>query len=182
MCGSVTNIHPSISKRTVLKIQGMHCAGCVNSIQNFVSELYGINKVEVNLATEKAAIEFDPTKLNLDAIENAIAEIGYKVIYEKLTLTVAGISDSSDSERIEKNLHQVEGIKSASVNYGSSQINLEYNPALISIVDIKRMINNLGYEILSVTTGKSAQDIESKKLRNLFYIGIIFKWKKQPKD
>ena len=174
MRGSVTNIHPSTSKRTVLKIQGMHCAGCVNSIQNFVSELNGINKVEVNLATEKAAIEFDPTKLKLDEIENAIAEIGYKVIYEKLTLNIGGISDSSDSERIEKNFRQMEGIKSVSVNYGSSQINSDYNPALISIADIKRGVNNLGYEILSETTGKSAQDIESKKLRNLFYIGIIF--------
>jgi Cu+-exporting ATPase len=113
------------SKRTVLKIGGMHCAGCVNSIQGFLSELNGLNKVEVNLATEKAAIEFDPEQIRLDAIEKAIAEIGYKVVYEKLTLNILGISDSSDSERIENNLNQMEGIKSVSVNYGNSQINVE---------------------------------------------------------
>ena len=126
------------------------------------------------MATEKASIEFDPKQIKLDAIEKAIAEIGYKVVYEKLTLNIAGISDSSDSERIENNLHQMEGIKSVSVNYGNSQINIEYNPALISSADVRRRISNLGYEILSETTGESAQDIESKKLRNLFYIGMAF--------
>lgn len=175
MAESIANIEDhGRSKRTVLKIGGMHCAGCVNSIQGFLSELNGLKEVEVNLATEKAAIEFDPTQIRLDAIEKAIAEIGYKVVYEKLTLNIAGISDSSDSERIEKNLDQMEGIRTVSVNYGNSQINVEYNPALISTADVRRRVGNLGYEVLSETTGESPQDIESKKLRNLFYIGIIF--------
>jgi Cu+-exporting ATPase len=175
MAESITNIEEhGRAKRTVLKIGGMHCAGCVNSIQGFLSELNGLKKVEVNLATEKAAIEFDPKQIRLDEIEKAIAEIGYKVVYEKLTLNIAGISDSSDSERIEKNLDQMEGIKTVSVNYGNSQINVEYNPALISSADVRRRISNLGYGVLSQTTGESAQDIESKKLRNLFFIGIAF--------
>ena len=121
--GSVLN-H---SKRTVIKIGGMHCAGCVSSIQGFVSELSGVKRVEINLATEKASIEYDPAQVKLDTIEKAIQEIGYKVVYEKIILKVAGISDSSDSQRIENNLKQLEGIKSISVNYGSSQINIEYN-------------------------------------------------------
>ena len=41
-------------KRTVIKIGGMHCAGCVNAIQGYISDLPGIDKIEVNLANEKA--------------------------------------------------------------------------------------------------------------------------------
>jgi len=152
----------------------MHCAGCVNSIQGFVSELHGVKKVEVNLATEKAAIEFDPLQVKLDTIEKAIQEIGYKVIYEKIILKVAGISDSSDAQKIEDNLKHLEGIKSISVNYGSSQINVEYNTALLSLSDVRKRITDFGYEVQSETTGSSAEDIESKKLRHLFYIGIVF--------
>ncbi len=162
------------SKRTVIKIGGMHCAGCVNSIQGFVSELHGVKKVEVNLATEKAAIEFDPLQVKLDTIEKAIQEIGYKVIYEKIILKVAGISDSSDAQKIEDNLKHLEGIKSISVNYGSSQINVEYNTALLSLSNVRKRITDFGYEVQSETTGSSAEDIESKKLRHLFYIGIVF--------
>src|SRR5437899_3739210 len=115
------------TKRTVLKIGGMHCAGCVSSIQKSVSDVPGVNKVEVNLATEKATLEFDQTIVKLDSIEKAIEEIGYKVVYEKLTLKLGGVSDSTDAERIEQKLHRVEGIKFSSVNYGSSQVNIEYN-------------------------------------------------------
>jgi len=63
-------------KRTAIKIGGMHCAGCVNSIQNFVSGLDGVKKCEVNLASEKAVLEFDPNSVDISRIEKAIQEIG----------------------------------------------------------------------------------------------------------
>jgi P-type Cu+ transporter len=116
-----------------------------------------VEKVEVNLANEKAAIEYDATKITIDSVEQAIKEIGYKVVYEKIALKVGGISDLSDSGKIEKNLNQIHGIKSVSVNYGNSQINVEYNPALISTTDVKRRIGDIGYEILSETIGESAK-------------------------
>jgi P-type Cu+ transporter len=165
-------------KRTVIKIGGMHCAGCVNAIQGYISEIPGINKVEVNLANEKAALEYDPSKVKLDTIEKAIEEIGYKVVYEKLILDIEGISDSSDAQRLEKNLLQLgeqDGrIKSASVNYGNSQLNIEYNPVLISLADIRKKIGDLGYKVLSESLGLSSKDIEAKKLKHLFFIGIAF--------
>ena len=162
------------TKRTVLKIGGMHCAGCVSSIQKSVSDVPGVNKVEVNLATEKATLEFDQSKVRLDSIEKAIEEIGYKVVYEKLTLKLGGVSDSTDAERLEQRLHQLDGIKSASVNYGSSQINIEYNSALLSLADIRKKITELGYEILGEDLGISTQDMEARKLKHLFIVGVIF--------
>ena len=87
------------TKRTAIKIGGMHCAGCVNAIQGYVSDLSGVNKVEVNLANEKAVLEYNPSEIKLDTIEKAIEEVGYKVVFEKLVLKVGGISDSSDAQR-----------------------------------------------------------------------------------
>ncbi len=162
------------TKRTILKIGGMHCAGCVSSIQKSVSEVPGVNKVDVNLATEKATLEFDQTKVKLESIEKAIEEIGYTVVYEKLTLKLGGVSDSTDAERLEQRLRQVDGIKSVSANYGSSQISIKYNSALLSLADIRKKITGLGYEILSEDLGVSTQDTEARKLKHLFIVGIIF--------
>ncbi len=164
----------SHSKRTVLKIGGMHCAGCVSSIQGLLSEMSGVKKVEVNLATEKAAIEFDPLHVKLDSMENAIKEIGYKVIYDRILLQIGGISDSADAEKIEQNMINFEGIRSASVNFASSQLNIEYNSALLSLADIRKKITDFGYEVLSETASESAQDIDAKKLRRLFLVGVVF--------
>jgi Cu+-exporting ATPase len=164
----------SRSKRTVIKIGGMHCAGCVNSIQGLISDISGVKKVEVNLTTEKASIEFDPSHIKLDFIENAIKEIGYKVIYERISLQIGGISDSADAKKIEQSLIHIEGIRSASVNYANSQLNIDYNSALLSLADIRKKVTDFGYEVLSETASESAQDMEAKKLKRLFLIGIMF--------
>jgi P-type Cu+ transporter len=179
---SRSQIVSSSNKRTVVKVGGMHCAGCVNAIQGYISDIPGVNKVEVNLANEKAALEYDPSKVKLDTIEKAIEEIGYKVVYEKLILDIEGISDSSDAQRLEQNLLQLGEevdersgrIRSASVNYGNSQLNIEYNPVLISLADIRKKIGDLGYKVLSESLGLSSKDVEAKKLKHLFFIGIAF--------
>jgi Cu+-exporting ATPase len=164
----------SQTKRMAIKIGGMHCAGCVNSIQNYVLEQKGVKTCEVNLAAEKAVLEFDPSSTNLPAIEKAIEEIGYKVVYEKLTIKVGGLTDSSDSNRLEKRLRELEGIKYASVNYGNGQVLVEYNQALLSLSDIRSIINKSGYQILSEELSASAEEIEAKKLKKLFVIGLVF--------
>lgn len=61
-----------------LDIQGMTCANCVRRIQTKVSELEGVNSVAVNLATEKAAISFDPNKIPEANILELITDLGYK--------------------------------------------------------------------------------------------------------
>jgi len=161
-------------KRTAIKISGMHCAGCVNSIQKFVSSLDGVKKCEVNLAAEKAVLEFDPSHVDMARIENAIQEAGYKVVYEKLTLKVSGITDSSDAESLEKKLQHIEGIKYVSVNYGNSQVIIEYNQTLLSLSDIRQIVSKIGYHILSEDLSESAEQLEAKKIKKLFAVGLAF--------
>ncbi len=161
-------------KRTAVKIGGMHCAGCANSIQSSVGGLEGVKKCEVNLASEKALIEFDPSQVDLPQIEKAVQSAGYKIVYERLTLKVSGITDSSDAAKLEKKLQTFEGIKSASVNYGTSQIILEYNSALVSLSDIRRFVAKSGYQIISEDLAETAEELEAKKLKKLLSVGIAF--------
>jgi Cu+-exporting ATPase len=162
------------TKRTLLKVGGMHCAGCVNSIQRYVSTLQGVSKVEVNLANERAVVEYDPSKIKIDAIEEAIKEAGYRIVYEKVILGIEGVTDSSDAQRLEHSIGQMEGVRAASVNYGSSQASVEYNLVLVSLAEIRKKITHSGYSVSSETAQASAQDIEARKLRNLFFVGLIF--------
>ncbi|HXG74148.1 MAG TPA: heavy metal translocating P-type ATPase [Candidatus Nitrosotenuis sp.] len=161
-------------RRTAVKIGGMHCAGCANSIQSSVGGLPGVKKCEVNLASEKALIEFDPLEVDLQQIEKAVRSAGYRIVYEKLTLRVSGITDSSDADKLEKKLQGFEGIKSASVNYGTSQVLIEYNSALVSLSDIRNFMAKLGYQIVSEDLSATAEELEAKKLKKLLAVGIAF--------
>lgn len=160
--------------RTVLKIGGMNCAGCVNTIETKLSQTQGVKNCQVNLGSEKAVLEFDPKTIDISKLEDLIKEIGYKVVYEKVVLKLAGLSDSSDTQSLEKKLQLSLGIKNASVNYGTSQATIEYNSALLSLTDIRKIIQDSGYEVISEDVASSTEEIEAKKTKRLLIISIIF--------
>jgi Cu+-exporting ATPase len=157
-------------KRHALKIEGMHCAGCVVAIQDYLSDIDGVKKCEVNLATNKAVIEYDPTKVDLKSIEDAIEEVGYKVVYEKLSLKIKDLTEI-DAKAIEDMLKH-EGIRKVSVNHVNMQVYLEYNPMLISIVEIRNKLEKHGYKILSEDISIE-EDIEARRIKRLLIIGML---------
>ena len=60
-----------------LKISGMTCAACSARIEKVLSKTDGLEHVSVNLATEKAALEYDPAKVSPQDIIDKIIKTGY---------------------------------------------------------------------------------------------------------
>jgi len=66
-----------------LKIKGMTCAVCVNTIQTVVSKMDGVDDITVNLAMGKAQVNYDSGKIALTNVVDMIEEIGYEVVDEE---------------------------------------------------------------------------------------------------
>lgn len=64
-------------KKIVLRIEGMQCAGCASTVEKALSRIKGISKVNVNLATGKASLEYDPERVNVDRLIKAVEDAGY---------------------------------------------------------------------------------------------------------
>jgi len=64
-------------EKQVLKISGMTCAACSARIEKKLNKLDGISSAGVNLAVEKATVNFDKSIITQDEIINAIEAIGY---------------------------------------------------------------------------------------------------------
>ena len=60
-----------------LALEGLHCASCVGRAERALSAVPGVDSATVNLATERAAIDFDPTVAGVPQLVRAIAEAGY---------------------------------------------------------------------------------------------------------
>lgn len=58
----------------------MTCASCSSAVERTLNKLEGVEKAQVNLATETATIAFDDSYLNLDGIKKAVQKIGYSVV------------------------------------------------------------------------------------------------------
>ena len=63
-----------------LKIEGMTCASCVNAVERATRKLEGVSRADVNLATEKLTINYEPSKIRVSDIKNAVIKAGYKAI------------------------------------------------------------------------------------------------------
>ena len=60
-----------------LNIKGMTCASCVGRVERVLNKDPHISKASVNLATEKAVIEYDERKLDLPQICSLIEKAGF---------------------------------------------------------------------------------------------------------
>jgi Cu+-exporting ATPase len=64
-------------KKAEIGVEGMTCAACSAAVERVVKRLEGVASVSVNLATNRAAIEYNPAKVKLSQIKAAISGAGY---------------------------------------------------------------------------------------------------------
>ena len=64
--------------KALLNISGLRCASCVANIENALKKQEGIKEINVNFASEKAYLTYDPNKISLDEIKKIIEKLGYK--------------------------------------------------------------------------------------------------------
>jgi len=63
----------------VLPIEGMTCASCVRRVEKGLEKVPGVTAANVNLATERATVAYDPAVADLGQLTNAVVKAGYKV-------------------------------------------------------------------------------------------------------
>ncbi len=80
-------------KKKTLSIRGMTCASCAMSIEKAISRLEGVHSINVNYATEKATIEFDPEKITVSQMDDAIKKFGYSIYQGGDTAVTSGLQE-----------------------------------------------------------------------------------------
>ena len=63
-----------------IQIHGMTCAACVRRVERGLESLEGVKSASVNLATEKARVEYDSDLVDNSAMKTKIKELGYQVL------------------------------------------------------------------------------------------------------
>lgn len=66
-------------EKTTMDVQGMSCGHCKMSVEGALTKLDGVSVAEVNLEAGKVDVTFDKSKVNVDAMIEAIEEQGYDV-------------------------------------------------------------------------------------------------------
>ncbi len=70
---------PQTDKEVTLTLGGLHCAACVGRAERALRESPGVDRAQVNLATRRAKVHFDPLQTTVENLKQAVAAAGYEV-------------------------------------------------------------------------------------------------------
>jgi len=87
--------------KETLKISGMSCAACSARIEKRLAKKDGIKTANVNLAMEKATIEFDASEIKLSDIIKTVQDLGYGAEKQE------EVSRDAEKEQREKEIHSL---------------------------------------------------------------------------
>jgi len=151
------------TKRVEIPITGMTCATCVATIEGGIKDLAGIERVSVNLATERGTVVFDPEQTSVDQIIATVNELGYSARTEKVTIPVQGMTCATCVTRLETALKDVDGVVAANVNLATEQATVEFLPTQVTLTDLHRAIREAGYIPVAIAAGPAARSEDSEE-------------------
>ncbi|WP_337035114.1 heavy metal translocating P-type ATPase [Paenibacillus illinoisensis] len=132
--------------QTSLQLSGMTCAACALKIEKVLNKMEGVSEANVNFAMEKATVTYDPSKVDIGKMEASIEKLGYSTVKEAVDLELVGMTCAACALKIEKTLNKLPGVSTATVNFAMEVAHVEYNPADVSVTDMQKRVEKLGYQ------------------------------------
>lgn len=167
-------------EKQIVSITGMNCASCTSKVENAVSQISGVAKASVNLATEKLSVEYDQSELGLDKIKQTITNLGYQVVEEtstgSVTIPISGMSCTSCSNKVEKAIGKMNGVSKVSVNFATEKAVVSYDSKVVKLSEMKRVIEEVGFQPLDVADLSSVDEDKlrkEKKIKTLWIKTIV---------
>ncbi|MDP4549613.1 heavy metal translocating P-type ATPase [Alkalihalobacillus macyae] len=156
-------------KQVSFDITGMTCASCSQRIEKVLNKMNGV-EANVNLAMERANVQFDEHQVKATDIVNKIEKLGYGVRKEQVELDIHGMTCAACSTRIEKGLNRTGGVDSASINLTTESGIVEYQPGTVTVDEIIQKVRKLGYEAIvkkdrDEKKSHKAEEIKKKKVK-----------------
>ncbi len=85
-------------ERCELPLVGMHCASCAGRIEKALGNAAGVAAANVNFATSRATVQYDPQTTNVASLSQVVRELGYDVIMPALGAEHAGVEEIQAAE------------------------------------------------------------------------------------
>jgi Cu+-exporting ATPase len=142
------------TQQIVLPIKGMTCASCVAHVEHGLKETAGVSKAVVNLATERATVQYDPATTTLPDMVWHVRDVGYDVITDHLELP---LRDVQDTVKLQAALSAVPGVLNATITADTA--NIEIIPGAVTISELRAAIEGAGAQLAQ--TGQGAQSIDT---------------------
>lgn len=148
-------------------VESEHCAMIVDK---GLQSVEGITSHKVELNNKQAIIESEKPEIAIPDAVKAIRDLGYDVSTTTQTIPVLQMTCASCAVSVESVIQFLPGVVSASVNYASAEVKVEYIPSLVSLEKMREAIQSIGYDLFlnqSDVNQETLEDIHTRKQKQL---------------
>ncbi len=154
----------ALTKQT-MKIEGMSCAACAQSIEEALARVNGVEEAAVNFAAEQATVNYQPSEVTSEELVETIKKTGYDVETRQTKFKIGDMSCAACAQGVEEALNRVAGVAEATVNFAAEQASIQYLPALIEEQELVDVIENTGYTVVEQETKQDKLDDSQDKVQ-----------------
>jgi Cu+-exporting ATPase len=159
------------------KISGMTCANCALTIEKGVGKMQGVKSAAVNFTSEKLTLELDSSLIKEEEILSKIKDLGYGARGEddvdgKEQFKVSGMTCANCALTIEKKIKGTHGVLTASVNFASEMVTVDYDPQITNLSEIFSQVRDAGY-IPRENKQEAEEDRTAVKQRNWLIFSAV---------
>nr|XP_043609864.1 copper-transporting ATPase HMA4-like [Erigeron canadensis] len=172
-----------------LKLKGMMCTSCSESIERVLLMVEGVKKAVVGLALEEAKVNYDPNVTNTDRIIEAVEDAGFGADLigsgndgNKVHIKLEGIVFPEDMTAIKSSLESLSGVNHIDFNMEDCKVTVGYDPDLIGPRSLIQFIQEAGTGSANYQAGlyiperrhETEKNHEMKMYRNQFLWSCVF--------
>ena len=156
VASATTGVNPKLSgpQQVQFPIVDLDCASCVQTVEKVLQGQDGIQKANVNFATGKAHVVYNPDLINVADMQKAIKKAGYTVGGARTSIGIQNMRCASCVTFIEESLLATPGVIKANVNIVTQQADVEYVAGEVTQKELHAAIEKIGYK-----TGAQAKEI-----------------------
>lgn len=182
-------------KKETYKIEGIHCASCVLTIERTLQKQAGVKSASVNFANESALIEFDENLISENNLAKTVTDIGYQLIINNrqpttiiqksttdyglrttdlttVSLKVLGMDSAHCVMIVENAMGKLSGIEKIDADFPNQRAKIVFDPQKISLEKIFQAIVDIGYKPIQ-EIGEAQDILEKEKTEQEKQLGIL---------
>ncbi|KAF8009185.1 hypothetical protein BT93_J0235 [Corymbia citriodora subsp. variegata] len=172
-----------------LRIKGMTCTSCSESVERALSMVDGVKKAVVGLALEEAKVHYDENITNTNRIIEAVEDAGFGADLittgndlNKVHLKLEGVNCPGDAAVIQTTIESAEGVNEVEMDLAEEKVVIAYDPDLTGPRSLIRCIKEASHGSKSYNASlyiaprrrESEQQEEVRMYRNQFLLSCLF--------
>jgi cation transport ATPase len=128
-------------------IRGMVCPRCALDFERVLTQLDGVVAAQVNYATERAIVMYDPARATAVKMVNAIRSIAYDTPVEHLTMHSDDLLYATSIRTVERMLENLEGVVRVTADLTAGNIALNLVPGHGRREDLECSFSGLRFHV-----------------------------------